>query len=215
MTVNARSGVPTRSRLRRVVRADCDDVGLAFAEFEVAGQIVAEADVSVRTMAKMEAVNPDVAIGHDTIKLEEHSPPRIIFGQVKVLAIPADAVRQEATGPAGAIGFREWPLDAPVVRDIYRAPRRVVEGGLFRPLSVALQEPPTGIEWDCDALPVRGPANEEQRHAGHGPCRTTARANRNMRFAEGRVHSREFGSPWAEFKIKKTRTPLTPAPPST
>src|ERR1035437_7120774 len=95
VTINARAGVPARRRLGRSVGANGEDIRLAIAEIEIPGQFVLEADVAERPMAKLEAVDPDIAVGHDAVELDEDAALGIIGGQREMFAIPANAARQK------------------------------------------------------------------------------------------------------------------------
>ena len=67
----------------------------------MAGQFVAEADVAKRPVAEMKAVDPDIAVLHHAVELDENGFVRIRFWQTEMLAIPADAAGQKCARAAG------------------------------------------------------------------------------------------------------------------
>src|SRR5690349_7190022 len=56
----------------------------------MSGEFVAKADVSIRPLAEMKPVNPDVAVCHNAVEIKEHTPARVTPRQDEVFAIPAD-----------------------------------------------------------------------------------------------------------------------------
>src|ERR1035437_3467294 len=95
VTIDTRATVPARRRLGRSVGADGEGIRLSIAEIGMPGQFVLEADVAERPMAKLEAVDPDIAVGHDAVELDEDAALGIIGGQREMFAIPANAARQK------------------------------------------------------------------------------------------------------------------------
>src|SRR5690349_23708586 len=91
MTVDAAARVPARVGLQRIVDAHGDDVD---ARDEMLGDVVREADVTVRPLAEMNTVDPDVAVHVDAVELEPGLAARRSLRQAKRLAIPADARRE-------------------------------------------------------------------------------------------------------------------------
>src|SRR5579859_1663406 len=88
VAVNPRSRIPPRRRLLRSVDADSDDV--VAAEIHVAGQVVAETDITVGPVAEMKTVDPDVAVRHHPVELDKHAAIRFAGRQGKMFPIPAD-----------------------------------------------------------------------------------------------------------------------------
>src|SRR5215472_13808937 len=72
-----------------------------------------------------------------------------------MLAVPADAGRQKGSGTAYGISLIERPFDAPVMRHIKPAPRRVIKVRGFGAGSVGLQEAPIGVEGCDDSESIR------------------------------------------------------------
>src|SRR5215471_8709083 len=89
MAINARAAVPTRGWLTGVVGADSNQIALSVAEVKMPGKFVAKADVSIGSLAKMEAVDPNVAVGHDAVKIDKHTALGIFRRQNEMLAVPA------------------------------------------------------------------------------------------------------------------------------
>jgi hypothetical protein len=63
-----------------------------------------------------------------------------------MFAVPPDAGREERAGAAGGGVSVERALDAPVVREIERPPRGIVEGFRLRTLRIAGGELPVRFE---------------------------------------------------------------------
>ena len=184
MPVDARAGIPARCRLRGIVGAHRQDVAGFGAELQMAGEFVAKADVAVRPLAQVEAVDPHVAVGHDAVEFDEHALVGVGRRQREMLAIPADAAGQERARAAGGILFVERAFDAPVVRHVDGAPGAVVEVGLFRAGGVGFQEAPAGIEGgDIRGLQAENGREDEGDSAYHGSVliMTRARAGGNGR----------------------------------
>ena len=99
----------------------------------------------------MMAINPNAAIGHDTIEFDEYVFSGCLIGNGKVLAVPDDAGRQESPGAAGERLFVEWLVDRPIVRQIHGGPLRIVKRFLFDTGRVSRPIGPTSIEGHCSA----------------------------------------------------------------
>jgi hypothetical protein len=99
----------------------------------------------------MVPVDPDVAVGHDTVELNDNAPCSPIGWKRKMFAIPADAGGQKSARPAGRIGFVKRPFNAPVVRNIKLLPRGVVNIRSFAAGQVSALESPISIERPADA----------------------------------------------------------------
>src|SRR6185295_9860484 len=89
--VDAGAGVPARRRLAGVVRAIGEHVPGMPVSVQMSGKLVAKADIAVRPLTKVKAVDPYVAVGHDAVKVDEDTPAFVVRGQSKIFAIPAHA----------------------------------------------------------------------------------------------------------------------------
>jgi hypothetical protein len=108
------------------------------------------------------AVDPHVAVRHHAVELDEDATPRVSGGQREALAIPADARRKKAAVLARRVLLVERPLDAPVVRHVYLAPRRVVKLRPLRARRVRFKETPVRVERRDDARRLRGEVGGQQ-----------------------------------------------------
>ena len=97
-------------------------------------------------MAEEEAIDPDVAVGHDAVEVDEDALAAIGSGDGEGFAVPADAGGQESSSAASGVPGVERALDAPVVRQVEGAPRRIVEGGGLGAGGVGFEEAPALIE---------------------------------------------------------------------
>ncbi len=86
-------------------------------EVDVASQFVVEADGAIRASAEVEAVDPDVAVGHYAVEDNEYMFGSLGWGKAELFAVPSNARWEEASALAGGIGLSDGPSDGPVVRD--------------------------------------------------------------------------------------------------
>ena len=122
VAIDSGAGVPAGGGLGGVVAADGEGVGGGGAEVEVAGEFVAESDVAVGALAEVVAVDPDVAVGHDAVELDEDAAVGVGDGDGEVFAIPADTVGEVGSALSGRVGLGERAFDGPVVGDAEGAP---------------------------------------------------------------------------------------------
>ena len=134
-----------------IVGTDGKHVRLVAAKVEVAGQLVAKADVTIRPLAQVEAVDPDIAVGHDAVEVDEDTPHSISREQREMFSIPADAGGKKATCSTRRVAPVEWSFDTPVVRHVELAPRRIIKVWLFSSSLVAFEKEPIGIKGGNDA----------------------------------------------------------------
>jgi hypothetical protein len=99
----------------------------------------------------MEAVDPNIAVGHHAVESNINVTMRIFGGQVKRLAIPRDSGREKASGWAAWIFLVNGTGNAPIMRHGDVLPAGIVHRGLFRMSLVTLQKLPSGIEFDDGA----------------------------------------------------------------
>ncbi len=145
VAVDAGAGVEAGGGLGGVIAADGDDVGFV-AEVEVTCEVVLEADPTVGAMAEEEAVDVDVAVGHDAVELDEDGFGGGIGGESEVFAIPADARGDEGAAGAGGVVLVDGSFDAPIVGEIEGAPAGVGEVGLGGVFGIGAGEEPGGVE---------------------------------------------------------------------
>ena len=112
-----------------------------------ARQVDAPRRVSVRPAADELAVEPDRSVRHRAVDVEKEGTPRVGRWNVERLAVPADAVERQTARVAATFGGKR-PLDPPVVRQIDRAPRAIVEIELDV-RQVAGRTDPAGRVWRC------------------------------------------------------------------
>ena len=91
-------------------------------------QLQAEGLIAVGPGAHVLAVEPDLGVGHGTVEVDE-DPLALVAGRNReMLAIPADALPRQLAGVARQI-VAEGALDAPVMGNVQRSPRGVIERG--------------------------------------------------------------------------------------
>ncbi len=150
MAIDARAGVPAGGGLHRIIGADGEDI-VGAGSVEVAGEFIAEANVTIGAFAEVEAVDPDIGVGHDAVEVDEDAAVGVGGRKGEMLAIPADARGEEcARAAGGGIGV-EGAFDGPVMRDGDIFPGGIVESDLFPVGAVRLQKLPVGIEGLGDA----------------------------------------------------------------
>src|SRR5690348_17544213 len=88
-------------------------------------QVVAEGAVAVWALAEVMAVDPHLAVPVDAVELDRRQPATIRRRNREGFAVPANAAWQRTATCAGGVSLAELGLDAPVVRQIQRAPSRV------------------------------------------------------------------------------------------
>jgi len=178
VTIDPRSGVPARVGLLRVVHADGDHVAGATV-VEIRRELVLEGAVAVGPLPQVVPVDPDLAIAVHAVELDEHEPARILRGHEEDLAVPPHAAGQRPTPRTGRVLLAEFPLDAPVVRQVERAPGGVGERRFLCCGNVPEMESPIAIEGERRPLLGRRwrAKGDEQRVDGGdgcGRCRDTA-----------------------------------------
>src|SRR5437764_13043966 len=109
-------------------------------------QFIAKADIAIRTPAQVEAIDPDVAVGHDAIEVDEDLTAGVVCGQREMFAIPAYARRQKTTRASRWILLVEWPFNTPVMRHIELPPCAVIEVWFLSVGSIALKKTPIAVE---------------------------------------------------------------------
>jgi hypothetical protein len=111
-------------------------------------EIVGEGDVAVGTLAQILAVDPHFAVLIDTVELDKDGAVLVRLGQAKAFPIPADA------GGKVSLGFllvAERAFDAPIVRQVDRAPGGIGELWLLGAGRVSLEKLPPEVEGLADS----------------------------------------------------------------
>jgi hypothetical protein len=152
------------------------------AQLHARRHVEAEADVAVGALAELLSVDVDGAVRHDAVKFDEDPASRERVGKGEVLAVPADPGREIGASSRGRGLGVERPLDAPVVRDVERSPRRIREGRPLCPGGIAQEEEPAGVEGQDGAYATgdrRGGRSARarpspRRHDTASPCGTTS-----------------------------------------
>src|SRR5512140_1062402 len=95
-------------------------------------KVVFETDETIRTLAEMMSVDPDLAIHEDAIELDEHLARLRPLGQTECFPIPRHTARQETARCAARVLRIERTLDREIMRQVQRAPCGGIEVFSFR-----------------------------------------------------------------------------------
>src|SRR5437868_2481531 len=109
-------------------------------------QLVAEADIAGRSLAEAHTIDPNLAVGHHPIKVNEDAPLGVTRGQGKMLAIPPDSGRKKGPRATAGIALIKRTFNAPVMRHVQCAPSRVVKSGLLGTRGICFEKAPIKIE---------------------------------------------------------------------
>ena len=123
IAIDAAARIPAGGAFR-VVKTNGDDV--VRAEFERLCQIHAPGSIAVGPAARKMAVDPDGRVSHRAIHVQADAAALVRGGNLKMLAVPADAPPRQLAGFAGILLF-ERPFDAPIMRQVQQPPLAVVE----------------------------------------------------------------------------------------
>src|SRR5438128_652921 len=99
----------------------------------------------------MRAVDPDVAVGHNAVEVDEDEPAFVICRQREMFAIPADAGGKKTARAAGWVVLVEWSLDTPIVRHVQLTPGLIIKLRMLSSSRVAFEKEPIGIKRGNDA----------------------------------------------------------------
>ena len=103
------------------------DVVWLAAVFQVGREVVAQTHISIRALTQQVAIDPDLAVHIDTVKIHGDFLAFVRFGKRERFAIPTDAAGKvadrRAPGHLGIVGL----LDAPVVRHIQFPPLGIIK----------------------------------------------------------------------------------------
>ena len=138
--VDARSGVPARPGLQRIVDADGEHVQRIAADER--SDVVFERIVPVRVFADHAAVDPYLGFHVDAVETDENAVSFGTGGGFEGMPVPAGSARHEAALRPARIPFVVSACDAPVVRQVELLPTAVVEGRFaVRPVVVQRKTP--------------------------------------------------------------------------
>ena len=112
----------------------------------MAGKFVAEADIAVGTFAEVEAVDPDVAVGHRAVEFDENTAPGVVRRQVEMLAVPADAARQIAAPAMRGVVLVIWTFNAPVMGHVQPVPPGIIEFRFVGARRIGPEKAPIKVE---------------------------------------------------------------------
>ena len=166
--VDSRAGVPAQGWFGRIIHTNGQDVGGGVG-CEKLGEIVAEPDEAVGPASEELAVEPDVAVHIDPVKLDDD----LLAGSGRkreALPIPAGAVREIAAITLALRRRVHGTFDAPVVGHVEGAPACVVEVGPTGSRVILKVEAPAVIEGnDLSGAGGRlGSSQDGGREAEHG-----------------------------------------------
>jgi hypothetical protein len=118
------------------------------AEQHVACELIEKAHVAVGALAEMDAIDPHIAVGHNSVENDIDVTMGISGGQGEGLTVPGDSCGEKASRRAAWVGLILRSSDAPIMGHGDCAPGRIVERGLLGMSRVPLKELPLGIEID-------------------------------------------------------------------
>ena len=94
-------------------------------------EIADKADVTIRSSGEMKAIDPHIAVRHDTVKFDIDPVAGAPGRNDQMFAIPSGAGGKKSPSAAGPIRLRERTFDAPVMRKIQLAPTVIIESDGF------------------------------------------------------------------------------------
>lgn len=150
MAVDARAGIPAGAP-GFGVQADGHDI--IAAPVHKGGEVYPERGIAIRMAAGLVAVDPHFGVGHRSVEIQI-GPLSLLRGrQRELLAVPADAAPGQFAGQTVEI-LAEGAFDAPVVRQVQRAPAAVVVGGVGRSGRRFGQRAAVGLQAEAGKAPV-------------------------------------------------------------
>src|SRR2546423_7097562 len=97
-------------------------------------------------MPQQMSIDPDIAVGHHTVEVDEDALVACVGWKREMLAVPSDACVQKPAGAALGGVFVKRLIDRPIVRHIDRLPFRVIESNLLSVLRIPFEETPIRVE---------------------------------------------------------------------
>src|SRR3989442_2361579 len=113
----------------------------------------------------MGAVDPDVAVSHNAVEVDENASAFVIRGQREMFAIPADAGWKKTACAAGWVVLVEWSFDTPIVRHVQLTPGLIIKLRVLSSSRVAFEKKPIRIKRGNDAS--RGRCTRADAGAAH------------------------------------------------
>lgn len=110
------------------------------------GKFVAEADIAVGTFAKVEAVDPDVAVSHHAVEFDENMAPSVVCWQVEMFAVPTDTAWQIAASATRWAVLVIRTFNAPIMGHVKPAPRGIIKFRLLGTRRIGLEKTPIKVE---------------------------------------------------------------------
>ena len=120
VAIDAASGIPARIGLVGIVDTHGNDV---VATAQVAGNVVLERAVAIRSVAEFLAIDVDSGVHVDAIELDE---VKTGIADPEMLAIPPHTTRQGSPTRPRGIGSQKVTFDCPVVRQVQCTPVGVI-----------------------------------------------------------------------------------------
>ncbi len=155
MAIDARSRIPARIGLQRIVDAHGDHVGLAVGP-QPGRQVVLEGDIAIGPLTQGMAVDPHLTALIDAVELDGDALATSTPRQGHDLAIPADTGRRIAAGTTGRGMFVQRQAKAPVVRQMHAAPSGRGKARVLGARRVSRIERPAVVEADPAPLAEHG-----------------------------------------------------------
>src|SRR4030095_5040989 len=109
-------------------------------------QVVLERAVTVRTFPEIVAINPNFTVAINTIEIDEDKLSFRPRREIKRLAIPTNPARKRSTASSSGTLLVEFSFDAPIMRQIQRAPLRIVESFILTIRNIAKMKTPICVE---------------------------------------------------------------------
>ncbi len=117
--------------------------GIRFPQRQVRRQVVFKGNVSVRPRAEQNPIDPHPAVHVRAVELEEDPPAPPGRRGGEGFPVPAGAAVEESAAGAGGRVFAERERDAPIVRQVQAAPRRIIQRGIRAPVRFSQPEFPS------------------------------------------------------------------------
>ena len=143
ITVNTAAGVPAAGG-DGVDRFDCDHIFRCTVAGDKVGNVDCEGGVAIVIFANKRAIDVDIGVGVNAVKIQQQGLARIACRQDKALAVPAGAAGQEA-GFRLAAGCKVLG-NAEIVGQRYRLPPGIIEIHIHGTGVIAQIEFPSIIE---------------------------------------------------------------------
>ena len=170
MPVDPRSAVPPAVRQRRVIHPHRQHIRSR--KIQAPRQIERKARISIRMHPQLVAVQVHRRVPVHPVELHAHPLAPPLGRRVERLPVPAHAAGKEPTPRARQVLRIRSAFNAPVVRQLHRAPRRVRKPGRFGPTGVAQHKPPirVGLERQPRRIRLRPQGKGSQPRQSGAEC---------------------------------------------